>query len=211
MEYPGYGIYHGKPSSEQIIIDSEIVFDYLTLRLGVKTQNIIIFGRSIGSGPAAHLAAQRKVGGLILMSPYTSIRDVAKNIAGSVAQYFVADRFRNIDKMKKVGCSICFLHGKKDKLIPFKHSQDLMEEFEKHIKGKESIISHHYFGENMTHNDFHFVHDLINPLKDFFKKTKVELKPADNDENEFENLPEEVFYAPKTFSNKKNSLFNFYL
>ena len=210
MEYPGYGIYQGKPSSEQIIIDSEIVFDYLTLRLGVKAKNIIIFGRSIGSGPAAHLAAQRRVGGLVLMSAYTSIKDVAKNIAGSLAQYLVADRFRNIDKMRKIGCSVCFLHGKKDKLIACKHSQELMEEFEKHQKGKD-LISFHHFGENMTHNDFHFVHDLINPLKDFFKKTKIELKSNGNDENELENLPEEVFYAPKTILNKKSTPFNFYI
>jgi len=210
IEYPGYGIYHGKPSSEQIIIDSEVVFDYFTLRLGIKSQNIMVFGRSIGSGPATHLAAQRKVGALILMSPYTSIRDVAKNIAGSLAQYFVADRFRNIDKMKKVGCSACFLHGMKDKLIPLKHCQELKDELEKFSKEKGIIVTHH-FGQNMTHNDFHFVHDLINPLKDFFKKCKIELKSSDNDENEFENLPEEMFAAAKNISHKKNSIFNFYL
>ena len=184
------------------------MFDYLTLRLGIKSQNIILFGRSIGSGPATHIAAHRKVGGLILMSPYTSIRDVAKNIAGSIAQYFVADRFRNIDKMKKISCSTCFLHGKKDKLIPFMHSKELKGELEKYVKLKEICVCSHY-GENMTHNDFHFIHDLINPLKDFFKKSKIEIKSSD--ENEFENLPEEVFTPPNTLTCKKTSLFNLYL
>lgn len=183
----------------------------MTLRLGIKSQNILVFGRSIGSGPATHLAAHRKVGGLILMSPYTSIRDVAKNIAGSLIQYFVADRFRNIDKMKKVSCPVCFLHGMKDKLIPFQHSQELKEELEKSYSSEKSKIICYHFGENMTHNDFHFVQDLINPLKDFLKKSKMEWKSIDNDDNEFENLPEEVFTPPKTINQKKGSIFNFIL
>lgn len=208
IEYPGYGIYEGKASSEQIIIDCESVYDYLTLRLGIRPQNIIVFGRSIGSGPATHLAAHRRVGGLILMSPYTSIRDVAKNIAGSVMQYFVADRFRNIDKMKNISCAVCFLHGMKDKLIPVKHSQDLKQELENSSKGKGNYICHHY-GENMTHNDFHFVQDLINPLKDFFKKSKIDAKSKDHEENEFENLPAEVFTPPQSNFKKKSSFFDF--
>lgn len=50
VEYPGYGIYKGKCSSEQILMDAEYVYDYLTQIVKIDQENIIIFGRSIGSG-----------------------------------------------------------------------------------------------------------------------------------------------------------------
>lgn len=42
----------------------------------------MVFGRSIGSGPATHLAATRNPGILLLMSPFTSLRNVVSNMAG---------------------------------------------------------------------------------------------------------------------------------
>jgi dienelactone hydrolase len=53
--------------------DSEILYDYLTQDLEIDCENIILLGRSIGSGPATHLATTRKCRALILMSGYTSI------------------------------------------------------------------------------------------------------------------------------------------
>ena len=78
MEYPGYGIYKGEPDSNQISQDALNVFDYLTIVLGVKEENIILFGRSIGSGAASFLAARRKPCALLLMSPFKNIREIIK-------------------------------------------------------------------------------------------------------------------------------------
>ena len=52
--------------------------------MGIKEQNIYVFGWSIGTGPATHLASQKKVACLILMSGFTSIRDVVQQQAGSL-------------------------------------------------------------------------------------------------------------------------------
>ena len=60
------------------------------------------------------------------MCPFTSIKEVVKHLASTFAQFFVADRFRNIDNIKYVVCPTFFLHGLKDTLIPYKHSIDLM-------------------------------------------------------------------------------------
>ena len=59
-------------------------------------------GRSIGSGPATKLAADNNPGALILISPYTSIHDLVKNLVGNWACLVVADRFQNIDHIKNV-------------------------------------------------------------------------------------------------------------
>ncbi len=52
MEYPGYSIYKGKTSSETIKEDSMYVYNYMVNKIGFKQKNIIVIGRSIGSGIA---------------------------------------------------------------------------------------------------------------------------------------------------------------
>ena len=74
VEYPGYGVYAGDPTSELIIEDIDNVYTYLTDVLCWPSYDIILFGRSIGSGPASWIAANKNPGALLLMSPYTSIR-----------------------------------------------------------------------------------------------------------------------------------------
>ena len=80
--------------------DAETVFDYLVNRIGFDSKNVLIMGRSIGSGPATFLAKKKNAGGLILMSPFTSLRDVVKGFSGSLLSYLVRERFRNIDLME---------------------------------------------------------------------------------------------------------------
>lgn len=53
------------------------------------------------------------------MSPFKSIKDVARDLVGWVLSLAIADRFRNIDYIKEVKCPTFIVHGQKDKLIPF--------------------------------------------------------------------------------------------
>lgn len=125
VEYPGYGLYKGDPSEEKILEDAEAVYEYLTQEMNLNPKNIIVFGRSIGSGPATWLASKREVGILVLMSAFTSIRGVVRDLAGKLIQYFVKERFNNLENIAKVKCPTFLVHGLKDTLIPYKHSQDL--------------------------------------------------------------------------------------
>ena len=122
MEYPGYGVYEGEPDADQIGLDAQNVFDYLTIVQGLREDQIILFGRSIGSGPASIVASKRMPCAMLLMSPFMSIRDIIREQAGNMLQYVVNDRFRNIDLMSSVRCPAFFVHGQRDALIPFQHS-----------------------------------------------------------------------------------------
>jgi esterase/lipase len=93
VEYPGYSIYKEEKSSEKILSDALTVFDYLTDKLNIHEDNIYIFGRSIGTSPALFLASKRKPAGLILMSPFTSIRAVAQNIVGNLFKFLISERY----------------------------------------------------------------------------------------------------------------------
>ncbi len=64
----------------------------------------------------------RHPGGLILMSPFKSIREVAKDLVGRVLAWAIAERFRNIDLIREIRCPVFIVHGQKDRLIPYSHA-----------------------------------------------------------------------------------------
>jgi len=63
-------------NEENVLEDAVYVYDYLNKVIGIEQKNIIIFGRSIGSGPATHLASVRNPACMLLMSAFKSIRAV---------------------------------------------------------------------------------------------------------------------------------------
>ncbi len=162
MEYPGYGIYEGKPSAERILEDSEHVFCFLTKVLGIRSEDILVFGRSIGSGPATAVAAGHRVFSLFLMSPYTSIRAVARHLVGRLGQFLVAERFRNVDYIARVRSPVLIIHGLKDRLIPFEQAQELCE----NCQEAASLV----LPEDMDHNVFEMNKDLLFPLRNFLER-----------------------------------------
>jgi hypothetical protein len=125
VEYPGYSIYPGEPSEEQIIRDIDPVWNFLTNIMNFEPTDVLVMGRSIGSGPATHFATQHPCGALVLISPFTSLKSVAKYNFGSIASSLVNQRFDNESKILNVQCPCLFLHGKEDTLIPFDQSKTL--------------------------------------------------------------------------------------
>jgi hypothetical protein len=87
------------------------VYDHLTITRGIAQEDIILFGRSIGSSPACYVASKRNPAALLLMSPFKSIKEVAKDLVGWVLAMAIAERFRNIDLIEEVKCPIFIVHG----------------------------------------------------------------------------------------------------
>ena len=167
MEYPGYGLYVGNPGSEKVLDDALYVYDYLISKFGISQNDIILFGRSIGCSPASFVAKHRNPAALLLMSPFKSIREVARDLVGRLLQYAIADRFRNIDLIKEIKCPVFIVHGQKDKLIPYQHSQDL------HDNAHSSHYCKLLLPPKMDHNEFEFNDDFIEPLKEFLRQTNI--------------------------------------
>ncbi len=97
VEYPGYGIYKdaGGCNSEKITEDCDLVYQFIIQHTGLKEKDILVFGRSMGSGPATFISAHHDPGALILMSPYTSIKNIVKNKIGFFS-FMVAEHFDNL-------------------------------------------------------------------------------------------------------------------
>lgn len=140
------------------------IYDMLTQE-GYSPNEIISFGRSIGTGMASYLATQRRVSRLILLAPYTSIKDLTKEklgCFGTVATCCMPQRinFQNIYNLQEIDCPLLMIHGKMDEVIPCEHSLRLIKIAKSQFKKLE-------LRNGMTHNQFDLFRDIIEPIKAF--------------------------------------------
>lgn len=119
-DYEGYGTSAGKPSENNTYLDINAAYEYLTNTLKVPSNQIILFGRSIGSGPTVDLAARVPVAGVILESAMLTAFRVMTYLP-----LFPVDKYRNNAKISQIMSPILFIHGTKDKVVPFWHGRAL--------------------------------------------------------------------------------------
>jgi len=122
-DYSGYGTSSGQPSEDAAYADISAVYDHAVRKIGLRPENILLFGRSVGGGPSLDLAVRETVGGLILESSFVSAFRVVTTIP-----LFPVDKFNNLNKIKALPCPILVIHGKQDSIIPFWHGERLYEE-----------------------------------------------------------------------------------
>ena len=117
-EYRGYGGNPGKPSEDKLIMDARLLMDEI-IKQGVKSRDIILMGRSLGSGVATFLATEYDVAALILISPYSSLPEIAaEHYPLFPVSLLMRDRFDNMDKIGKITSPLLVFHGETDRIIP---------------------------------------------------------------------------------------------
>lgn len=122
--------------------------EYLTVIRGIPPSKIILWGRSLGSGPSCHLGKKYSdlgtpVGGIILQSPLMSAYRVAFHFRYSL----FGDKFCNIDLIGSVLSPVFIMHGTHDEIVPFWHGQELYLSVEKKFRAKP------YWVEEAGHNN----------------------------------------------------------
>ncbi|MDP0499290.1 MAG: alpha/beta hydrolase [Verrucomicrobiota bacterium JB022] len=118
-DYPGYGQSGGKASESGTLATAEASYQYL-LDQGYEPQQIVIWGRSLGSGPACHLASQVPCDRLILETAFASI--VRVKFPFRITFW---DMFDNLARARDIQCPALVLHGKQDRIVPFDHAEKL--------------------------------------------------------------------------------------
>ena len=122
-DYPGYGLSDGKPSEEGCYDAVEAVYDYVLNQLDRNPEKIIMWGRSLGTGPSLYLSSRRKVGGLILETPFLSAFRSATGIT-----MLPWDRFRNVHYTGGVTCPSLVIHGNLDEVVPFRQGREIFRQ-----------------------------------------------------------------------------------
>lgn len=117
-EYPGYSGDEGELSEENLLKNSQQLFDLISK----DGKQIFLYGESLGTGVATYLAANNKVDGLLLNSPYTSITDVAKiHYPFLFVSWLNKNHFESKKWAKKVKVRPIIFQGTHDQVIPIEN------------------------------------------------------------------------------------------
>ena len=128
FDYRGYGRSDGSPGENEIYEDARAAYDWLVNVRGIKPEDIVIFGRSLGGAVAVDLANRVECGGLIVESSFTSAKDMGKRIYPYVPiSYLLKYRLDSIGKIDKINCPLLVVHSPDDELIPYEMGQRLFE------------------------------------------------------------------------------------
>jgi len=124
VDYRGFGKSTGKRTEKDMLNDMQFVYD--SLKATYPENHLIVYGRSLGSGFAAKLAADNKPRYLILDAPYFSFRKTIERFLPILpVKYILRYHLRSDKWIPKVNCHTYILHGTKDWLIPISQSEQL--------------------------------------------------------------------------------------
>lgn len=165
IDYRGYGKSSGTISEQGFYHDADAAYDFLIHSKKIRPDNIIIYGRSVGTGVAVELASKRHVRGLVLEAPYTSLGALAnEKVPFFFPSLYLKYRFNNLRKINQVKSPVVFIHGTEDTLIPAAHSEKLFSTFQG--KKKKIIVNG---GSHNDLNDYPAYHSFVNEtLSQFF-------------------------------------------
>jgi uncharacterized protein len=157
MDYPGFGKSTGE-RTEEILYDDALLL-YRMARANFSPDSIIIYGKSIGSGIAAELAAVRDCKMLMLETPYYSMRSLASHYfpvypVASIFNY----SFPINEYFEKITAPVIIFHGADDEIIPYKQSEKLVQ-----IKKETELVTIEK-GKHNTLFEFPLYHQKLDSL-----------------------------------------------
>ena len=127
IAWRGFNGNKGKPSERGLYVDGKSAIDWLKKK-GVDEKNLILYGESLGTGVATHLAQNKNYAGVILETPFTSMIDAAKNFYPYIPiNLLLKDKFENFKKVKNINTPILVMHGEVDQIVPFSMGKKIYE------------------------------------------------------------------------------------
>lgn len=126
MHYRGYGGSEGKPSEQALVSDALALFD----EVATEHSEIMVIGRSLGSGVAVQLAAQRPVQQLVLITPFDSLTKLAQQQFPVVpVRWLLKDRYESAHYASSIDTPTLLLVAEQDEIIGRARSEALYQAF----------------------------------------------------------------------------------
>ena len=142
VEYPGYGGSDGRPSQASISKTFESAYAWLETHRRLSQRKVIGLGRSLGTGPVAELTYRRRIDGLVLLSPFSSLGRMAAGMG--IPAFLLKTRYDNVAALRQFEGPTLILHGQRDRVIPAHHADRL-------AKTSDRVTLHRL---ETGHNDF---------------------------------------------------------
>lgn len=141
-DYRGYGRSPGKPSVKSICADGDAAYNFLVNTKGYRSDQIILYGQSLGCAVASHIAAAHDALGLILQSGFSSLRTVAYErfpILKYSLSLLVPNVLDNAKLLSQMKIPLLIIHGDHDKIVPFDNAKML---YDAAVGQKELVVCH---------------------------------------------------------------------
>ena len=127
MNYRGYGASEGTPSESALFNDALFVYEALA-NSTAHNGKIVAFGRSLGSGVAVYLSTHRRIDALVLVTPYDSVRNVARRrFSWLPVSRLLRHPFDSLALAPSLDVPALFLVAEYDEVIPIPHAKNLAE------------------------------------------------------------------------------------
>ncbi len=144
LDYRGYGLSQGRPSTENICEDASTAWTYLTESEGISPSRLVLYGRSIGTGPALYLARKQAPAALILEGAFLSVFRVLTQI-----RLHPLDPLPNLEHIRHISCPLLSIHGTRDRVVPFWQGKKLFS--------TPQVPKEFYWVQGGGHNNLLFV------------------------------------------------------
>lgn len=116
-DYRGYGKSQGQPSEAGVYLDAAAAFDSERAR-GTAASRIVCFGESLGGAVSIRLATERPCAAVVVVSTFTSLRDVARTHYGGFA-FLAGARFDSAALVGRLSVPFFAIHGDRDTIVPY--------------------------------------------------------------------------------------------
>jgi uncharacterized protein len=134
IDYRGFGKSEGSPSEEGIYEDTFSAYQYLINDKHFDDKNLFILGRSIGTTAAIHIAQHKHIGGLILITPLSSGREMAGVMDLGFLSWVAGSSFDNVGKAKNIKSPVLVIHGDRDRITPIQMGEKVYQELPEKTK-----------------------------------------------------------------------------
>jgi uncharacterized protein len=146
VNYRGYGLSEGSPGEKVLLADALMLYDEFSKRSDIDPDAITVMGRSLGCAVAIYLSANRELAASVLVSPFVSIKEVARNVFPFIpVRMLLRHSFDMLPYAGNAENPMLTIVGSDDTLIPMRHSIELFGAWE----GKKELM----VIEKAGHND----------------------------------------------------------
>jgi len=125
FDYRGYGASSGRPGEQGTYRDARAARRWLVNRAGVDPARVLYLGESLGAAVALELALAHPPAALVLLSAFTSVRDMARLHYRAMPPAMVPDAYPSLRRIAALRAPLLVVHGEDDMIVPVEHAHAL--------------------------------------------------------------------------------------